>query len=148
MTATESRVALKAKPWSGWATMRHLKINGLAQRKKNQLCNWCWQQAHCPREFAYPASAHEILFGLLPQATPLAKHLLEKVRPWVEPAQSYDKNQLGLRRFFLNSLHLTWIMTLLADAVVLLRAHALLSQPRPIAPLGELTPKQLSFSWN
>ena len=99
-------------------------------------------------EFAYPASAHEILLGLFPQATPLAKHLLEKVRPWVEPAQSYEKNQLGLRRFFLNSLHLTWIMTLLADAVVLLRAHALLSQPRPTAPLGDLTPKQLSFSWS
>ena len=52
----------------------------------------------------------------------------------------------GARIF--GALHLTWIMTLLADAVVLLRAQALLSQPRPTAPLGELTPKQLSFSWN
>jgi hypothetical protein len=132
--------------WLGYDPISQDQWFGAAQ--KTQLCNWCWQQVHCPREFAYPASAHEILFGLLPQATPLAKHLLEKVRPWVEPAQSYEKNQLGLRRFFLNSLHLTWIMTLLADAVVLLRAHALLSQPRPTAPLGELTPKQLSFSWN
>jgi hypothetical protein len=132
--------------WLGYDPASQDQWFGPAQ--KNQLCNWCWQQTHCAREFAYPASAHEILFGLLPQATPLAKHLLEKVRPWFEPAQSYEKNQLGLRRFFLNSLHLTWIMTLLADAVVLLRAQALLSQPRPTAPLGELTPKQLSFSWN
>jgi hypothetical protein len=112
-----------------------------------ELCPWCWHRNQCPREFAYPAAAHEILFGLLPQAAPLAKHLLEKVRPWVEPAQSYEKNQLGLRRFFLNSLHLTWVMTLLADSVVLLRAHALLSRPRPTPLLGQLTPKQLAFPW-
>ena len=133
MTATESRVALKVNPWSGSATIRYLKINGLAQRKRPNCAT---------------GAGNKILFGLLPQATPLAKHLLEKVRPWVEPAQSYEKNQLGLRRFFLNSLHLTWIMTLLADAVVLLRAQALLNQPRPTAPLGNLTPKQLTFSWN
>jgi hypothetical protein len=85
---------------------------------------------------------------LLPQATALAKHLLQKVRPWVEPAQAYEKHPLGLKRFFLNSLHLTWIMALLADTVVFLRAQALLSHPRPTAPLGELTPKQLIFSWD
>jgi hypothetical protein len=132
--------------WLGYDPVSQDQWFGAAQ--KNQLCNWCWQQAHCPREFAYPASAHEILFGLLPQATPLAKHLLQKVRPWVEPAQSYEKNQLGLRRFFLNSLHLTWIMILLADTVVLLRAHALLSQPQSTVLLGDLTPKQLAFPWN
>ena len=87
----------------------------------SQLCSWCWQRQRCPREFAFAASAHEILFGLLPHASRLAQHLREKVRPWVEPAQSYEKNQLGLGAFFLNSLQLTWIMTLLADAVVLLR---------------------------
>jgi len=114
---------------------------------KQSLCSWCWDQARCEREFGYPASAHEILFGLLPQAAPLAKHLLEKVRPWVEPAQSFEKHQLGLRRFFLNSLHLTWVMTLLADAVVLMRAQALLSRPPEVLPLGELTPNQLEFPY-
>ncbi len=68
--------------WLGYDSASQDQWFGATQ--KNQLCNWCWQQVHCPREFAYPASAHEILFGLLPQATPLAKHLLEKVRPWVE----------------------------------------------------------------
>jgi len=113
-----------------------------------ELCSWCWQQTQCPREFAYPAAAHEILFGLLPQAAPLAKHLLDKVRPWVEPAQAYEKHQLGLRRFFLNSLHLTWVMTLLADAVVLLRAQALLTHPQPIPILTDLAPQQLAFPWS
>ena len=112
------------------------------------LCLWCWQRANCPREFSYSASDHEILLGRLPQAAPLAKHLLEKVRPWVEPAQSYEKHQLGLASFFLNSLHLTWIMTLLADSVVLLRAHALLSHPQILSPMGALTPKQLQFPWS
>lgn len=136
----------QALEWIGYDPIFQDQWFGAA--KTDQLCIWCWQQAHCRRQFAYPASAHEILFGLLPQAAPLAKHLLDKVRPWVEPVQSYEKNQLGLRRFFLNSLHLTWIMCLLADTVVLLRAQALLSQPRPSAPLGDLTPKQLAFAWN
>ena len=112
-----------------------------------EICPWCWEQRLCSRQFAYPASRHEILFGLLPQAAPLAKHLLEKVRPWIEPAQSYEKHQLGLRKFFLNSLHLTWVMSLLADAVVLLRAQALLTAPKPVHLLGNLAPQQLDFRW-
>src|SRR4030095_2576278 len=95
----------------------------------NELCPRCWQQTQCPREFAYPASNHEILFGILPHAAPLAKHLVETVRPWIEPAQSFETHQLGLSSFFLNSLRIAWIMSLLADAVVLLRAHALLAAP-------------------
>jgi hypothetical protein len=112
------------------------------------LCRWCWQQAHCPREFSYPAASHEILLGLLPHASRLAKHLREKVRPWIEPAQSYEKNQLGLSSSFLNSLQLTWVMCLLADTVVLLRAQAQLCAPPAPLPLGELTPQQLAFSWH
>lgn len=136
----------QALEWLGYDAPSQNQWFGAAPNA--ELCNWCWQRTQCPREFAYPASAHEILLGLLPQASALAKHLLQKVRPWVEPAQSYEKHQLGLKRFFLNSLHLTWIMALLADTVVLLRAQALLSHPRPTAPLGDLTPKQLIFSWD
>lgn len=131
--------------WLGYDSIS--QEQGFGAPAQAELCTWCWNQGRCPREFSYPASDHEILIGLLPQAAPLAKHLMEKVRPWVEPAQSYEKHQLGLRRFFLNSLHLTWVMTLLADAVVLLRAHALLSSPQASPPLGPLTPKQLDFHW-
>ena len=110
------------------------------------LCAHCWEQAHCPREFAYPAARHEILFGQVPYDSWLARHLSARVRPWVEPAQSFEKHQLGLSKFFLNSLQLTWIMCLLVDMAVLLRALALLCSPRPPLPLGELTPRQLQFS--
>jgi hypothetical protein len=67
--------------------------------------------------------------------------------PGVEPYQAYEKNLLGLKRVFLNSLRLTWTMVLLADAAGLLRALALLSDPKPIAPLQDLLPRQLSWRW-
>jgi hypothetical protein len=112
------------------------------------ICPWCWEGHRCPREFAYAAASHEILLGMVPHASWLAKHLTLRVRPWIEPAQSYEKNQLGLNFFFLNSLQLTWVMILLADAVVLLRAMALLHEPfQSTDPLRALTPEQLSFGW-
>ena len=43
---------------------------------------------------------------------------------------------------FLNSLRLTWCMSLRADAAVLLRALALLRVPRHRELLGELLPRQ------
>jgi len=67
---------------------------------------------------------------------------LQQVAPVIEPAQSFEKNQLGLSQLFLNSLRLTWCVSLLADAVVLLRALALLSTPRHRELLAELAPRQ------
>lgn len=114
-----------------------------------QLCGCCWQASTCPRQFAYAPSAHETLLGLLPLNTRAAQRLLQQVRPWIEPAQAYEKNQLGLAQMFLNSLRLTWCMALLADAVVLLRAHALLHAPAPErALLRELAPKQRQFDFD
>lgn len=110
-----------------------------------ELCSRCWQASSCPREFVFPSARHEILLGSVPHASGLAKHLLAKVRPWIEPAQSYEKNQLGLSAFFLNSLRLAWTMCLLADTVVLLRTLAVRRDPQPLAPLADLTPRQLTF---
>jgi hypothetical protein len=110
-----------------------------------ELCTHCWEQTLCPREFAFPAARHEILFGQVPYDSWLARHLSVRVRPWVEPAQSFEKHQLGLSKFFLNSLQLTWVMCLLADLVVLLRAQALLFTPRPALLLDELMPRQMQF---
>jgi len=96
-------------------------------------CSQCWEASSCPRQFAFAASQHETLFGLLPLTSRTAQRLLQQVRPWIEPAQSYEKNQLGLNAAFLNSLRLTWSMALLADAAVLLRTHAALrfaAQPK------------------
>lgn len=109
------------------------------------LCLRCWEQSRCDRQFSYAPADHEILFGQIPLASRVARVLLEKVRPWIEPAQSYEKNQLGLNQMFLNSLRLTWVNCLLADTVVLLRAHALLHQPRRASLLHDLAPNQLSL---
>ena len=92
---------------------------------------------------SYPPGAHEILFGVVPLASRVAQRLLPQVRPWIEPGQSCEKNQLGLSTLFLNSLRLTWTMGLLADCVVLLRAHAMWCHPPPASPLGELRREQL-----
>jgi hypothetical protein len=110
-----------------------------------ELCRCCWEAARCPRQFAYPPAQHETLLGRLPLASRLAQQVLQQVRPWIEPAQSFEKNQLGLGDMFFNSLRLTWTMALLADAAVLLRARALLERP-PLRPLlADLMPFQLSL---
>jgi hypothetical protein len=79
----------------------------------------------------------------------VTQRLLRQVRPWIEPSQSYEKNQLGLSQMFLNSLRLTWVMGLLADAVILLRASALLNEPQAASPLlDELLPHQLPLDFD
>lgn len=114
---------------------------------EGQLCGQCWEASRCPKEFSYPASLHETLLGLLPLNTAAADRILNQVRSWIEPAQAYEKNLLGLKRIFLNSLRLCWTVSLLADAAVLLRALALMAEPEPKPdPLHALRPQQMV--WN
>ena len=110
-----------------------------------ELCACCWEAARCPRQFAHRPAEHETLLGRLPLGSRLARRVLQQVRPWIEPAQSFEKNQLGLSAVFFNSLRLTWVISLLADAAVLLRVRALLGRPviRPL--LSGLMPFQLSL---
>ena len=82
------------------------------------------------------------MLGLLPLASRPAQERLQRVRPWIEPTQSYEKNQLGLGQMFFNSLRLTWCMALWADAAALLRTHALLHTPSEPSLLCELAPQQ------
>ena len=105
-------------------------------------CGQCWEASQCPRQFAYAPALHETLLGLLPLNTQTAQRLLRQVRPWIEPAQSYEKNQLGLAQMFLNSLRFTWCMSLLADAAVLLRVYAWWRQPTEAPLLRALAPRQ------
>ena len=112
---------------------------------ETELCARCWEAGSCPRQFAYRPAQHETLLGLLPLASQTAQRILQQVRPWIEPTQSFEKNQLGLGDLFLNGLRFTWMMSLLADAAVLLRARALLGRPPPHRLLAELIPTQLSF---
>ncbi len=111
------------------------------------LCAQCWEASRCPRQFGFAPSVHETLLGLLPMNTAVSAQLLQQVRPWIEPAQSYEQNQLGLSHVFFNSLRLTWMMCLLADATVLLRAHALLRHAPLADPIHELRPQQLSLEF-
>lgn len=110
-----------------------------------ELCRHCWEAARCPRHFCHPAEQHETLLGLLPLASQTAQRLLKQVRPWVEPAQSFEKNQLGLSQMFFNSLRLTWQMSLWADSAVLLRTMAWLDMPAPVHMLAKLNPKQMEL---
>ena len=112
-----------------------------------ELCRQCWEAARCPRQFAYRPEGHETLLGLLPLASPTAQRVLQQVRPWIEPAQSFEKNQLGLGQVFFNNLRFTWVMALLADAAVLLRARAVLERPPSHPLLAGLLPVQLSLEW-
>jgi len=112
---------------------------------EGSLCSQCWQAADCPRHFGFAAGQHETLFGLLPLASQVAQRLLQRVRPWIEPAQSFEKNQLGLGQMFFNSLRLAWLMSLWADSAVLLRTMACLDLPTEAHWLAPLSPRQLEL---
>ena len=99
----------------------------------------------CPRYFGYAVGEHETLLGLIPLASRVAGRLSRQVRPWIEPAQSFEKNQLGLSQMFFNSLRLTWQMSLWADSAVLLRPLAWLNTPQNSVLLAGLQPQQLDF---
>ena len=107
------------------------------------LCTFCWQQSSCPREFSFKPAQHEILYGTIPHCSRLGQQLLRQARSWIEASQSYEKNQLGLSQIFFNSLRLTWMMSLLADTVALLRARAILTSPQRSPLLRQIIPQQL-----
>lgn len=109
----------------------------------NPLCHWCWQRSSCPQEFSFKPRDHEILLGTIPFGSRVGQQLLRQARSWIEATQSYEKNQLGLSQFFLNSLRLTWTVCLLADTVGLLRAQAMMLEPHQADFLEPLRPQQM-----
>ena len=111
-------------------------------RTADPLCGQCWQVSSCSREFEYPPAHHETLLGLIPLSTLPAQQLLRQARSWIEPSQSFEKNLLGLKSHFLNSLRLAWHLGLMSDAVVLLRHLALFNEDSSISWLKDLAPKQ------
>ena len=116
-------------------------------RQAQTLCAACWQQSGCPREFPYEVARQETFLGMIPLNTKAGWKLVHSSRSWIEAAQSFEKNQLGLDSVFLNSLALTWTISLLADSVALLRCLAQLrSAPQPNL-LKRLLPKQTLFEF-
>jgi hypothetical protein len=132
--------------WLGLQQVEQLHWFGVLDA--DPLCTWCWQSSSCPRQFSFRPADHEILYGTIPVSSRVGQQLLRQARSWIEASQSYDKNQLGLSQMFLNSLRLTWTMSLLADTVSLLRAHALLREPQPPALLSQLSSHQQSFDFH
>ena len=132
--------------WLGFDHRHYEHWFGVQQNEP--LCGTCWQRSSCPREFSFPPDHHETLLGLLPLNSKLAQRLLKQCRSWIEATQSYDKNQLGLSQFFLNSLSLTWVCSLLADSVSLLRALALLERKAPLDLLSQLRGFQATFGFD
>ena len=80
--------------WLGYEAADQLHWFGVTD--PDPLCSWCWQAAQCARQFSHSPAEHETLLGLIPMNTRTNQRLLQQVRPWIEPAQSYEKNQLGL----------------------------------------------------
>lgn len=119
------------------------QLHWYAVRDPEPLCPWCPEQSRCPREFSFAPAEHEIVLGTVPVNSVTSKRLLRQVRSWIEASQSYEKNQLGLGKMYLNSLRYCWTMALLADTVCLLRAHALLKAGGDKPLLAELIPKQI-----
>ena len=113
----------------------------------SELCGQCWEAAACPRHFGCAADAHETLLGLLPLASRVAQRWLRQVRPGIEPAQSFEKNQWGLGPMFFNSLRLTGQMSLWADSAVLLRPMACGGTPRRIRPCSPAC-KRGCWNWD
>ncbi len=135
----------QALQWLGYDTADSLHWFGVPAGES--LCRYCWEASSCAKEFGYPPELSETLMGLLPLNTIVARCLIYQLRPWVEPYQSFEKNILGLNQMFLNSLRLTWTLSLLADAVGLLRALVLLNSPWQTNLLRELIPTQMAWSW-
>jgi hypothetical protein len=135
----------QALRWLEYAPEQQQHWFGVAEHE--HYCSHCWEASTCPRQFAFAAQQHETLFGLLPLASLPAQRLLQQVRPWIEPAQAYEKNQLGLTAAFLNSLRLAWYMSLLADAAILLRTHAMLRQATQRPLLHDLVAHQCQFDF-
>jgi hypothetical protein len=129
--------------WLGLREVEQLHWFGVTD--PDPLCRWCWQRSSCPREFAFRPRDHEILYGTIPISSLVGQQLLRQARSWIEATQSYEKNQLGLSQFFLNSLRLTWIVCLLADTVALLRIRALMTDPDNPNLLHHLLPRQMQL---
>jgi hypothetical protein len=110
------------------------------------LCLHCWQQSTCPKQFSHSPKEHEIFYGSIPSNSRVAQRLIYQCRPWIEASQAFDKHQLGLSDYFLNSLQLCWQTCLLTDTVALLRARALVDRPQHIPhPLSDLLPTQFQL---
>ena len=62
--------------WLGYEGRDQEHWFGVAEGPAPALCGSCWEATQCPRQFAFAASDHESLLGLLPLASRPAQVLL------------------------------------------------------------------------
>lgn len=132
----------QGQPLEWWEADPEEPLQWFRATEDEGWCRHCWEASACPRHSAYPSGQHESFFGAIPLASRLAQRLLRKIRPCIEPAQSFEKNQLGLGRLFLNSLRFTWQMSLWVDSAILLRTMAQQDLPSEQDLLRQIRPQQ------
>jgi hypothetical protein len=102
------------------------------------VCIHCPLSGTCSKQFEFQASRHETFWGMAPSHSRLAKEMLRRFRPRVEPGFNTAKNRFGLKDFFLNSRHMTQSLCIMCDIVETLE---IMAQERPLR--GRETKKAL-----
>ena len=138
--------AVTLVPLVSWLTPGNVAEGGLLRPSLHGCRRHLgWWPGIVVADMGYAVGQHDTLFGILPLARRVAQRLLRQVRPWIEPAQSFEKNQLGLGQMFFNSLRLTWQLGLWTDSAVLLRTMVWLDTPTESWLLAGLLPQQLEL---
>jgi hypothetical protein len=102
-------------------------------------CTCCPLSGTCSKHFEFPAGAHETFWGMVPSHSQLARDLLRRFRPRIEPGFNTAKNRFALKDFFLNSRHMAQILCTLCDITETLE---IIAQERPSR--GRETKKAMS----
>src|SRR5688500_14303930 len=71
-----------------WLELRQTEqLHWFGVTDADPLCTWCWQRSSCPRQFSFPPSDHEIMYGAIPLSSRVAQQLLRQARSWIEASQ-------------------------------------------------------------
>jgi hypothetical protein len=100
----------------------------LIYRGNPDACRICPLKGDCPRQFEYDAGRNETFAGMVPSHSRLAKQLLQKLRPQVEPGFNLAKNRYDLKSMYINSRHLAQTLCVACDVLETLN---LMAQERP-----------------
>ena len=107
-----------------WEKQQHLYL----KPERGCECSFCPYDLRCPQEFWFSSEIHETYLGAQPLHTKLAQKLFKYARPFVETANSEDKNRFMLGAAFINSLDLAGFMSLLVDSAKLITVLARLKK--------------------
>lgn len=101
----------------------------LIYRGDRSVCATCPLAGTCPKQFEYDADRHETFWGMVPVHSQLARCMMRKFRPRVEPGFNLTKNRYAVADFFINSRHLIQSLCVLSD---ILETLEILATERPL----------------